>query len=169
MITGWYDVSLFDDNSKSTAWMYANADGTINEEWVQSGNDWYYVDSLGNMVTCDTRQIYNESDVPADYEWDDSKTDEENHKAYVAAEKAYKEFFDKHTYVFGTDGKMVVGWAKITDTYGEYWYHADSNGVATTGWIQSGGKWYYCKRGRMLQNAMTPDGYYVGPDGVWVN
>lgn len=169
MITGWYDVSRFDDNSKSTAWMYANADGTITKQWVQSGNDWYYVDSWGDMVQSGTRQIYNKSDVPADYVWDSSKTDEENHKAQVAADKAYKEFFEKHTYIFGVDGKMVVGWAKFTDTYGEAWYHADSNGVATTGWIQDGGKWYYCHQGHMLQNAVTPDGYYVGPDGVWVN
>lgn len=37
------------------------------------------------------------------------------------------------------------------------------------------GKWYYFSEaegsgtmGAMLRDTITPDGYYVGPDGVWV-
>ncbi|MCD8221966.1 MAG: hypothetical protein LUD07_07245 [Clostridiales bacterium] len=38
-----------------------------------------------------------------------------------------------------------------------------------TGWFQQGGKWYYCNEdGEMLANTRTPDGYYVGADGAWV-
>ncbi len=37
-----------------------------------------------------------------------------------------------------------------------------------TGWVQKeDGNWYYYIDGEMLTNAITPDGYYVGPDGVW--
>lgn len=168
MITGWYDDSYKSDTYERTSWLYANPDGTITKQWVWSGDAWYYVDSDGEMVQTGTRRIYNEQDVPAEYVWDDNKTYEENHAASAAASKAREDFYKSHTYVFGVDGKMVVGWTKFTTTYGETWYHADSNGVATSGWVLDGGKWYYCNYGRMLQNEMTPDGYYVGADGVWV-
>ena len=37
-----------------------------------------------------------------------------------------------------------------------------------TGWYVDGNSWYYLdeKEGFMWKNAVTPDGYYVGIDGV---
>ena len=169
MITGWYDASFTSETSSSSSWKYANADGTITKQWVQYNGSWYYVDEYGNMLQSRAAQIYSESEVPAEYEWDDSKTDPENRAAYIAAQNAIESFYRSRTYVFAPDGKMVVGWVKFTNTNGSTWYHTGADGVATTGWIQDGGKWYYCWYGKMLQNTVTPDGYYVGPDGVWVN
>lgn len=49
------------------------------------------------------------------------------------------------------------------------WYCFDGNGYLRYGWIASGGKWYYCgEDGAMVINAQTPDGYYVGGDGAWI-
>lgn len=49
------------------------------------------------------------------------------------------------------------------------WYCFDGNGYLRYGWIASGGKWYYCgEDGAMVINAKTPDGYYVGGDGAWI-
>ena len=49
------------------------------------------------------------------------------------------------------------------------WYCFDGNGYLRYGWIASGGKWYYCgEDGEMVINAQTPDGYYVGGDGAWI-
>ncbi|MDU3397999.1 MAG: hypothetical protein E7F15_13365, partial [Clostridiales bacterium] len=47
-------------------------------------------------------------------------------------------------------------------------------GMMMTGWQRIDGKWYYFSevsdgtRGRLLVNAKTPDGYFVGKDGAWV-
>ena len=47
-------------------------------------------------------------------------------------------------------------------------------GRMLTGWQQIDGKWYYFEaelgknQGRMYRNERTPDGFYVGADGAWV-
>ena len=39
-----------------------------------------------------------------------------------------------------------------------------------TGWVQVENKWYYLnKSGALLTNTITPDGYKVNRDGVWVS
>ena len=49
------------------------------------------------------------------------------------------------------------------------WYCFDQGGYVRHGWILSGDKWYYCQEnGAMLVNARTPDGHFVGGDGVWI-
>lgn len=49
------------------------------------------------------------------------------------------------------------------------WYCFDNNGYRRYGWIYWNEKWYYCgEDGALMANTMTPDGYYVGSDGVWV-
>ena len=36
-------------------------------------------------------------------------------------------------------------------------------------WKQDAGKWFYLGAdGAILKNAVTPDGYTVGADGVWI-
>ena len=60
--------------------------------------------------------------------------------------------------------KAPAGWRQIHDK----WYNFDDNGFARTGWYLDDGKWYYLdeKNGDMWKNSTTPDGYYVGIDGV---
>ncbi len=49
------------------------------------------------------------------------------------------------------------------------WYYFNAAGYMVTGWVQTNGIWYYCgEDGAMLANTVTPDGYYVGADGAWV-
>lgn len=49
------------------------------------------------------------------------------------------------------------------------WYFFDETGYMKTGWIPWNSKWYYCGAdGAMLANTTTPDGYYVGSDGAWI-
>lgn len=49
------------------------------------------------------------------------------------------------------------------------WYCFDDNGYRRYGWIYWNDKWYYCgEDGALMANTTTPDGYYVGSDGVWV-
>ncbi|MCC8128309.1 MAG: hypothetical protein LIO92_13115 [Clostridiales bacterium] len=61
--------------------------------------------------------------------------------------------------------EMKNQWKSINNK----WYYFDGDGYMKTGWFQQGGKWYYCNEdGEMLANTRTPDGYYVGADGAWV-
>ena len=78
-------------------------------------------------------------------------------------------------YYFNADGSMAVGWISLDGQW--YYLHAESDGTRGhmyTGWHQINGKWYYFHnvsdgtRGRMLIDTTTPDGYKVGPDGVWI-
>ena len=55
-------------------------------------------------------------------------------------------------------------WSKKDGVW--YFYHED--GTPAKGWIVDEGKHYYLTEiGRMLSNTMTPDGYYVDPNGEW--
>lgn len=59
----------------------------------------------------------------------------------------------------------VNNWQYINN----YWYYFDGQGYMVTGWILWNGIWYYCcDNGEMLTNTRTPDGYYVGGDGAWI-
>ena len=50
-----------------------------------------------------------------------------------------------------------------------YWYYFNESGYMVTGWVYWNNKWYYCSdSGAMLANTTTPDGYYVGADGAWI-
>ena len=90
------------------------------------------------------------------------------------------------------EGCMITGW--ITDPQdGRKYYLDPATGIMVHGWRQIDGKWYYFGErqyadrswtpdntghmtagakgthsyGSMYANEYTPDGYYVGPDGVW--
>lgn len=52
----------------------------------------------------------------------------------------------------------------------EDWYYFGDDGVTKYNtWAEIDGKWYYFDHwSRMLHDTTTPDGYYVGADGAWV-
>ncbi len=49
------------------------------------------------------------------------------------------------------------------------WYFVGEDEYLVKGWQNIDGLWYYFQddTGRMYADEMTPDGYYVGPDGSW--
>ena len=52
---------------------------------------------------------------------------------------------------------------------GGKWYYFNEYGYMVTGWVLWNNLWYYCGAdGAMLTNTVTPDGYTVGSDGVWI-
>ena len=69
-------------------------------------------------------------------------------------------------YWLKTDGIMAhSGWL----LYMGHWYYLNAGGDMITGWLFWNEHWYYLKSdGIMAADEMTPDGYRIGPDGVWV-
>ncbi len=73
---------------------------------------------------------------------------------------------DGHWYWFKADGIMAhSGWL----LYMGHWYYLNAGGDMITGWLFWNEHWYYLKPdGIMAADEMTPDGYRIGPDGIWV-
>lgn len=158
MVTGWYNVSYDRTTEQGTGYIYTNADGSAYTGWVADAGKWYYIND--GYMQADTRlkpvssKNYKKADGTTD--WD------AYYKAYAAAS----------AYVFDKNGVMVTGWYQDTATQGgqttyNVWYYTDADGRGHDGWLQYNGSWYYIKDGVMLINQYTPDGYFVGMDGVW--
>ena len=78
-------------------------------------------------------------------------------------------------YYFDADGYMKDGWLNVNEK--TYFLHniADgTRGAMYTGWHTIEGKWYYFEekegadQGMLLTDCVTPDGYRVNANGVWV-
>jgi len=60
-------------------------------------------------------------------------------------------------------GAMQTGWVSS----GGKWYYMSSSGTMQTGWIRVGGSYYYLYAdGHMASNAWIGS-YYVNASGVW--
>lgn len=70
-------------------------------------------------------------------------------------------------YWIDANGYMATGWRHYTDGS---WYYFNSNGAMVKNfWVLDNGKWFYLgDQGYMLRNTITPDGYQVDKEGVWI-
>lgn len=67
-----------------------------------------------------------------------------------------------YQYYLKDDGYRADGWTLIDNN----WYYFNQKGhLATDKWIDDK---YVDYSGKMMTNAWTPDGYYVGADGKWI-
>lgn len=72
---------------------------------------------------------------------------------------------NKWYYLDRINGDMKTGWQWIENK----WYYFAASGEMQTGWQQIGNKWYYLTAdGDCLLDTITPDGYKVDPNGVWI-
>ncbi len=133
-------------------WSFATKDGPVQNGWFlcNSGNNsteykWYCFDENGSMRT----GWINDSQDPSVWYYVSEKKD-------------------------ASEGSMQTGW--VTDPKdGRKYYLDPATGVMCSGWQKIGSVWYYFGQpgdtshpyGSMYKNEMTPDGYYVGPSGVW--
>lgn len=81
----------------------------------------------------------------------------------------------KEWYYFDKNGYVVSGWLRWKDCY--FYLNPVSDGWfgrMETGWKKIDGKWYYFEmvsgqnKGHLLVNTVTPDGYKVDSNGVWL-
>ena len=116
---------------------YMNASGTVTK------NTWvgdYYLDGNGYIVK--------NAWIGAYYLDSDGK--------YV------RNAFTPDGYYCGSDGAYVTNcWVKVN---GKYYYMNAVGKVTKNAWV---GSYYLGSDGAMLTNTYTPDGYYVGSDGLW--
>ena len=132
--------------------------------WIKDGQSWYYYKD-GKKVTGwlnDGGKWYY-----LDPEWDGEMVD------VPSAQIGSK------VYVFNNDGSLVTktGWVTIKyDGYG-YRFYVKKGGIATTGWKQLSGKWYYFEPewGVAATSYTEPKGvnidgtqYYFDSKGVWI-
>jgi glucan-binding YG repeat protein len=78
-------------------------------------------------------------------------------------------------YHFNTEGYAETGWILLN---GQKYYLDPETCAMKTGWIMVGTDWYYLNTlpgsggmlpyGALLVSAVTPDGYTVNQDGIWV-
>ena len=75
-------------------------------------------------------------------------------------------------YAFGADGYAQGGFVQDYGLGGIF--YIDIERGMLTGWQLLDGKWYYFnpdsdgRKGLMMTNITTPDGYRLGADGVWI-
>jgi len=81
----------------------------------------------------------------------------------------------KNWYYFNEEGYMATGWKD--DAGHTYYLHPASDGTCGymyTGWHEINSLWYYFStvsggpKGSLLKSTVTPDGYAVDTDGVWI-
>ena len=75
---------------------------------------------------------------------------------------------DKWMY-YESNETLKTGW--FNDIANSAWYYFDDTGImVTSSWVESNGKKYYLsENGKMLSNAVTPDGVYVDESGAAVD
>lgn len=177
MASGWLQLNdtwyyLYGDGSMATGWVqlgsdwyYLNVDGSMATGWLKLGNDWYYLYANGVMAS--------DTWVDGFYLKSDGKW--QIHGTWNLNENGW-------WYSYSAGGYPAGCWELI----GNDWYHFDTQGYMETGWIWDGAAWYYLQEngamlkncwisnyyvgenGAMYTNSWTPDGYYVGGDGLWI-
>lgn len=131
--------------------------------WAKVGNNWYYAEE-SEVIVNTMRTIIDDTAAESEPNSKDYKTD-------VEYDKAYQDWYNNHTYIFTVGGALSKGgWMRYADDARglEVYFYAKPDGTAYNGWLQFGGKYYYIEDGEMLTNCLTPDGYYVDVNGVWI-
>lgn len=126
-------------------WYYASASGKLLTGWQWIGDAWYYFDE---------NDYFRYSDGIAEIEEDNGES---------------------QFYAFDENGRMVRGWYKqIWEDGTSDWLYFNKNGTPRTGWVSSGGKWYWIDDGVMnVEEYHVTDGGKISQfrsdgSGVWI-
>ena len=137
-----------------TDWYYFDADRKAAAGWKQLGGKWYYLEDDSKKMVTGWKKTATGKWYYLDQVNGDMKTD-------------WQQINQVWYYLDHTNGDMKVDWQWINNK----WYYLDPvNGNMKTGWQLIRGKWYYMNKinGDCLLNTVTPDGYTVDKNGVWI-
>lgn len=129
----------------------ANTSGDGLSHWVQEENGWWLQYANGSWPK-GTAEVDVNGNTCVKYFW---------------------EQVNGSWFAFDPNGYAASGWIQDYN-YGNGWFYVDINTGMQTGWKQIGNYWYYLNptadgtMGLLYTDRMTPDGYYVNGDGVWV-
>lgn len=175
MSIGWTFISenwyYFDANgAMQKGWIldntyYLNEDGIMLSGWQTIDDAQYYFDGSGKKLTScwiGNSYVLSNGKLAIDQWIGDCYVDENG--LWVPSLHAYewktvdgkKKYYSNKTHSFVTNQ-----WIQIDGTY--YFFNASGN-MKTSSWQ---GNYYLNAEGKMLVNAFTPDGYYVGSDGAY--
>ncbi|PEP56760.1 N-acetylmuramoyl-L-alanine amidase family protein [Bacillus pseudomycoides] len=181
-ITGWVQ--------KQHAWYYY-INGKMETEWVNTNNNWYFLEKDGVMKT----GWYQEG--PHSYFLN---KDGAMHTGWLKQDEKWY-FFNKNGamqygwvsdsgkwYFLGKDGVMKTGWHQNSPYDWYYlnkdgamhtgwvldqnrWYFLNAKGIMQTGWVLDQNKWYFLDKSGAMKTGWFVDDqlqwYYLDKDGVW--
>ena len=161
---GWVFQPLDDGNGGN--WFYANEDGSLRSGWQQIDGKWYffntedYTDENGNVWP----------QPPFMWCVDGGVRD-------LKASNSYEEELNETFWFFNPDGSLLEGepgWHSVVNRSGRgpasWWFYVNADGSCRRGWIQDGGKWYYCNLVMFADGTFEIDGedYTFDANGAWV-
>lgn len=121
------------------AWYYfTSANAAPKTGWLKSGGKWYYLDPSANGALV---------------------------TGYFATSDGAKYIADGSGALY--TNRWVHFKGDVLDNSMDEWFYATSSGALKTGWLKSGGKWYWMepKYGLMATDMETPDGYQLTVTG----
>lgn len=180
--SGWRFLGWYEDSGTTVRFDFSkeiHQEYTLYAKWEKAGSD------------DDDNEDTSYSDIPqgavtgswnkaADGTWtfaDSNGRAEKNSWAYIYNPYSVGSQPKAGWFRFSEEGIMLTGWFDDTDGSRYYLNPASDGiqGIMLNGWQLIDGKWYYFSEakgsgtfGALLRNAVTPDGYRVGADGVWI-
>lgn len=121
------------------------------KQWVQSNNNWQYIDDTG---------------TPLKNVWFYDRNNGKNYYLQADGNMATGWFFNNgYWYYLDESGARQSGWL-INN--GE-WYYLDLEGVMKTGWVMDmTGRYYYLQENGVMAKNTTIDKFKLGNDGAWI-
>lgn len=157
MKTGW--------NKEDDIWYYYKGSGAMMTGWLKSGGKWYYLDPADGKMLTGKHTIGNTtyfltSSGAMKTGWNKEDGTWYHYKSSGAMTTGWLKSSGKWYYLDPADGKMLTGKYQVKDAWyvsndsgamyankwtqqPEGWYYATKSGALQSGWLKSGGKWYY--------------------------
>lgn len=86
-------------------------------------------------------------------------------RALISSQDNY-DYERAYCYIYENGQFAKNEWKFIAD---DWYYFGEDKASKQNIWAEINGNWYYFDSfSRMLHDTTTPDGYYVGTDGAWV-